>query len=78
MNPRPAWTWPHANNSSRQWTNCAGPTGKLASVLVTHHIEEIPASTTHALLLRDGLRAPGDRLRQHHPLLRSPDHHHRQ
>ncbi|WP_422748817.1 ABC transporter ATP-binding protein [Mycobacterium sp. WMMD1722] len=26
----------------------------LASVLVTHHIEEIPASTTHALLLRDG------------------------
>lgn len=28
--------------------------GDLASVLVTHHIEEIPASTTHALLLRDG------------------------
>lgn len=27
---------------------------ELASVLVTHHIEEIPASTTHALLLRDG------------------------
>jgi iron complex transport system ATP-binding protein len=27
---------------------------------------------------RAGLRAPGDRLRQHHPLLRSPDHHHRQ
>lgn len=26
----------------------------LAIVLVTHHIEEIPASTTHALLLRDG------------------------
>lgn len=26
----------------------------LASVLVTHHIEEIPASTTHAILLRDG------------------------
>jgi iron complex transport system ATP-binding protein len=26
----------------------------LASVLVTHHIEEIPASTTHAVLLRDG------------------------
>lgn len=26
----------------------------LATVLVTHHIEEIPASTTHALLLRDG------------------------
>jgi iron complex transport system ATP-binding protein len=23
-------------------------------VLVTHHVEELPASTTHALLLRDG------------------------
>src|SRR5699024_6004788 len=26
----------------------------LATVLVTHHIEELPASTTHAMLLRDG------------------------
>ncbi len=26
----------------------------LASVLVTHHLEELPASTTHAMLLRDG------------------------
>ncbi len=26
----------------------------LTSVLVTHHLEELPASTTHALLLRDG------------------------
>jgi len=26
----------------------------LASVLVTHHLEELPASTTHALLLRGG------------------------
>ncbi len=26
----------------------------LASVLVTHHLEEIPASTTHAVLLRGG------------------------
>ena len=26
----------------------------LASVLVTHHLEEIPASTTHAMLLRGG------------------------
>ncbi len=26
----------------------------LASVMVTHHLEEIPQSTTHALLLRDG------------------------
>ncbi|MQA96065.1 MAG: ATP-binding cassette domain-containing protein [Streptosporangiales bacterium] len=27
---------------------------ELATVLVTHHLEELPASTTHALLLRDG------------------------
>ncbi len=27
---------------------------RLASVLVTHHLEEIPASTTHAVLLRGG------------------------
>ena len=26
----------------------------LATILVTHHLEELPASTTHALLLRDG------------------------
>ena len=26
----------------------------LASVLVTHHLEEIPASSTHALLLGEG------------------------
>jgi iron complex transport system ATP-binding protein len=26
----------------------------LASVLVTHHLEELPVSTTHAMLLRDG------------------------
>jgi iron complex transport system ATP-binding protein len=28
----------------------------LATVLVTHHLEELPASTTHALLLRGGQR----------------------
>jgi iron complex transport system ATP-binding protein len=27
---------------------------ELASVLVTHHLEELPASTTHALLLKQG------------------------
>ncbi|MFD4373872.1 ABC transporter ATP-binding protein [Streptomyces sp. NPDC058486] len=27
---------------------------RLASVLVTHHLEELPPGTTHALLLRDG------------------------
>jgi iron complex transport system ATP-binding protein len=26
----------------------------LASILVTHHLEELPATTTHAMLLRDG------------------------
>ncbi|MGO1947835.1 MAG: ABC transporter ATP-binding protein, partial [Brachybacterium alimentarium] len=26
----------------------------LATVLVTHHLEELPESTTHAALLRDG------------------------
>ncbi len=26
----------------------------LASILVTHHLEDLPASTTHALLLRNG------------------------
>jgi len=33
----------------------------LASILVTHHLEELPASTTHAMLLRDGqVMAQGD------------------
>ncbi|MEV5879778.1 ATP-binding cassette domain-containing protein [Streptomyces sp. NPDC052101] len=27
---------------------------RLATVLVTHHLEELPAGTTHAVLLRDG------------------------
>jgi iron complex transport system ATP-binding protein len=27
---------------------------ELATVLVTHHIEELPATTSHAMLLRDG------------------------
>ena len=31
-----------------------GELPELATVLVTHHLEELPASTTHALLLRDG------------------------
>ena len=33
----------------------------LATVLVTHHLEELPASTTHALLLRDGQVLAADR-----------------
>jgi iron complex transport system ATP-binding protein len=27
---------------------------QLATVTITHHVEELPPSTTHALLLRDG------------------------
>ena len=27
---------------------------RLASLLVTHHLEDLPSSTTHAMLLRDG------------------------
>lgn len=36
--------------------NAAGDAAALAatSVIVTHHVEEIPATTTHALLLHDG------------------------
>jgi iron complex transport system ATP-binding protein len=30
------------------------PAGPPATVLVTHHVEEIPGNTSHALLLRDG------------------------
>ncbi|WP_327708237.1 ATP-binding cassette domain-containing protein [Streptomyces sp. NBC_00464] len=36
---------------------------ELATVLVTHHLEELPASTTHAMLLRGGrcmARGPAD------------------
>lgn len=33
----------------------------LATVLVTHHLEELPASTTHAMLIKDGkVLASGD------------------
>jgi iron complex transport system ATP-binding protein len=32
----------------------SGERPELTSILVTHHLEELPASTTHALLLREG------------------------
>lgn len=35
-------------------TSLAAARPRLATVLVTHHLEELPASTTHALLLREG------------------------
>lgn len=34
----------------------AGTYPQLASVLVTHHLEELPATTTHALVIADGKR----------------------
>jgi iron complex transport system ATP-binding protein len=34
---------------------------RLASVCATHHVEELPATTTHALLLRDGRVAASGR-----------------
>ncbi|MGH2557619.1 MAG: ABC transporter ATP-binding protein [Thermomicrobiales bacterium] len=35
-------------------TSLATAKPELATVLVSHHLEELPATTTHALLLRDG------------------------
>ena len=35
-------------------TGLAAEEQELAIVLTTHHLEELPAATTHALLLRDG------------------------
>ena len=33
----------------------AGERPQLASIVATHHVEELPSGTTHALLLRDGV-----------------------
>ena len=56
---------------------------ELAVVVTTHHLEELPASTTHALLLRDGAGrrgGPGQRetldRRAAERLLRAPAHGH--
>ena len=38
----------------RRFSIFAGDPSAPASVLVTHHIEEIPVGTTHALILKDG------------------------
>ena len=38
----------------RRFTTFAADPLAPASILVTHHIEEIPAGTTHALILKDG------------------------
>jgi len=35
--------------------DAADELGRVPTVLVTHHVEELPRTTTHALLLRDGL-----------------------
>jgi iron complex transport system ATP-binding protein len=38
----------------RRFANFAADPSAPATILVTHHIEEIPMGTTHALLLKDG------------------------
>ena len=38
----------------RRFANFAADPTAPATILVTHHIEEIPIGTTHALLLKDG------------------------
>ena len=38
----------------KRFADFASDTSSPATVLVTHHIEEIPRGTTHALLLKDG------------------------
>lgn len=40
-----------------RFANFSADPAAPATVLVTHHIEEIPVGTTHALLLKDGLVA---------------------
>ncbi len=39
----------------RSLEDAADELGRVPTVLVTHHVEELPRTTTHALLLRDGL-----------------------
>ena len=41
----------------RRFSQFAADSTAPASILVTHHIEEIPSGTTHALILKDGLVA---------------------
>ena len=41
----------------RRFAHFAADPAAPATILVTHHIEEIPVGTTHALLLKDGLIA---------------------
>jgi iron complex transport system ATP-binding protein len=41
----------------RRFANFAADPSAPATILVTHHIEEIPVGTTHALLIKDGLVA---------------------
>ena len=54
MNRVPAWTWGHANSSSRSLGQLAADWRVRAILFVTHHVEEIPARFSHVLLLRGG------------------------
>lgn len=41
----------------KRFSSFASDPAAPASILVTHHIEEIPSGTTHALILKDGVAA---------------------
>ena len=41
----------------KRFSTFASDPAAPASILVTHHIEEIPSGTTHALILKDGVAA---------------------
>ena len=57
----PASTSPPANSCSRPSTCSPRPTPTSPPCLVTHHLEELPSSALHALLLADGRVVPPDR-----------------
>ncbi|WP_327185186.1 hypothetical protein [Streptomyces sp. NBC_01334] len=40
--------------AGEHWALLGANASAAGAVLVTHHLEELPAGTTHALLLRDG------------------------
>jgi len=51
--PRPVWTSAVARTWCRTMSVLANDALSPAIVLVSHHVEEVPAGFTHALMLRD-------------------------
>ena len=49
-----ASTCPAAPTCSTRSSSCPRRTPQLTSITVAHHLEELPATTTHVALLRDG------------------------